>query len=133
MRIMVWALLLTASFGNRFRAFHHKCATHRTECPRWPRLDGMFALGIVGTRPENTETPLALYHLSFAANIALHSAGIKRVQVGILFDVLTLWIVCTRNKSAELSLAFDKITLKTVGTLLACGLRSFDFFSVDTA
>ena len=96
MWIVVGAGSVAATFGNGFSAFHHEGAAGFsiayivTGFAGWTRFDGVFAVRIIGTTIEWTETTALLYHLSFAAD-GTDDAGC--VLFGIFLNIFAFWIV----------------------------------------
>ena len=71
---MVRTSFLTAAFRNGFRAFHHERAAEFAEGASWFGFDCIFAVRIVGTGIEKSETSFSLDHVAFLADRTLDAA-----------------------------------------------------------
>ena len=97
---MIGTGFVGATLGYRFGAGHHEGATLFivpiisqvvTNIAGGLGFDSVLTFGVVGTTIEDTETSPALLHLTVPTHGALDPG--RRVEVGIIFDVLTLGVV----------------------------------------
>lgn len=94
-------------------------------------LDRVFTLGVIGTAIEDTETSPAFLHLTIPTQGALDPG--RRVEVGIIFDVLTFGVVRAGDKASKSAVAFEEFAVFAFGAGLSRFFRTLQFDPINGA
>lgn len=140
----VWSVigtgLVTTALRYRLGAGHHKGATLFiilviskvvTNIAGRFGLDSVFTLGVIGTAIEDTETSPAFLHLTIPTHGALDPG--RRVEVGIVFDVLTLGVVRAGDKASKSAVAFEEFAVFAFGAGLTRFFGTLQFDPINGA
>ena len=141
---LVWPVigagLVTTTLRYRLGAGHHEGATLFiilviskvvTNIAGGFGLDSVFTLGVIGTAIEDTETSPAFLHLTVPTHGALDPGC--WVEVRIVFDVLTLWVVRAGDKASKSAVAFEEFAVFAFGAGLARFFGTLQFDPINGA
>ena len=70
---MIGARLVTATFGDGFRPFHHQTAAHWTDSAGRFAFDNILTIGIIGTTIKDSKASAFLNHLALVTDGTFHS------------------------------------------------------------